>query len=89
MNEHVLIIADTYRTAYSWAIQNRWELVLGVHFKHENGNKMYYVHNRESMMGFDNSTKVVVHDTWNKRPDRNELAMHMFQKGMDVWHVRE
>ena len=88
MVELTLIIADSFQTAHKWAIDNLYTFVVGRSwFEGPRGQRMSYVHNRESMMGFDNGTKVVIHDTWNRRPDRNELAMHMFQKGMDVWHV--
>lgn len=87
MIEHKLIIAETYQIAHQWALANKWKLIPGMCFEHEDGSRMHYVHSKDTMAGRRRDTEVIVHDSWNNRPDRDELATEMLAKQMDVWHV--
>ena len=89
MKEHKLLVAYNFYTGRRWATNNRWKFIPGRPFQDINGNTLSYVHNRESMMGYKRGVKVYLHDSWNKRPDRDELAMEMLVKQMDVEKISD
>ena len=87
MTEYILIIADSYYTATKWATANKWQFNNSVWTK--NGSILNYVHSKESFMNRHKETKVYLHESWNGRPDRDELANEMLNKSMEVESVAD
>jgi hypothetical protein len=88
MSEHWLIIAIDYYTATKWAAANRWQFTIGSAWT-KNGSTLRYVHSKESLINRHKETKVYLHESWNKRPDRDELASWMLNKSMEVDHASD
>ena len=88
MSKHWLIIAIDYYTATKWAAANKWQFHIGSAWT-KNKSKLNYVHSKESFMNRHKETKVYLHESWNRRPDKDELANEMLNKSMEVESVSD